>query len=160
MSSEQLRASDPVVVMRYLRLRNYFQDSLLARVDAHLAERYEVQPTRRVPSALMVLVRNGYQRPGEGEVWPLVFLGPMDVTLGLLIDLSNDRLAALGTVLNGPRPMRHHRHWEDLWGWETPLGEVHPQLFTLDPDGQASALFGWYTSGLEWLVRNGLMKRK
>lgn len=160
MSGDQLHDTDPAVVARYFRLRNYFHDHLLAQVERQLTTRYEVQPTRRLPATLTTLVRNGGYRPGEGEIWPVVFLGFTGITLALFIELSNERLAALGTVMNGPRPMRHHRHWEEMWGWESSLVGVHPQLFALPPEAQEVTMLGWYTMGFEWLARNGLMKRK
>lgn len=159
MASEQLYESDPAVVARYFRLRNQFHDHLLAAVERQLCARYAVEPTRRIPTTLTALVRSGWYRPGEGEIWPVVLLGNT-VTLALFIQLSGERLAELGTVMNGPRPMRHHRHWEEMWGWETTLTDVHPQLFTLPAPAQEVALVGWYNLGLEWLARNGLLKRK
>jgi hypothetical protein len=159
LSSDKLHESDPAVVARYLHLRNYFHDQLLEKVDKLLSTRYEVQPTRRIPSSLTTLVRNGYFRPDEGEIWPIVFVNTVDITLALFIQLSNERLADLGTVMNGPRPVRH-LHWEEMWGWEMPLAAVQPRFFTLEADAQAEALLNWYTGCMEWLVRNGLMKRK
>jgi len=158
-SAEQLRESDAAVVTRYLQLRNYFQDDLLARVDQQLRTGYEVLTTRRIPATLTTLVRNGYFRPDEGEIWPVVFLGTVNITLALFIQLTAERLAGLGTVVNGPRPVRH-RHWEEMWGWETTLEAVHPSLFQWGPAAQEEALLSWYTLGLEWLARNGLLRRK
>jgi hypothetical protein len=157
--AEQIHESDPAVVARFLQLRSYFHDTLLMLVDHLLRSRYELEPTRRIPATMTTLLRNGYHRPGEGEIWPVIFLGAVDITLGLFIQLEGERLAGLGTVINGPRPIRH-RHWEDMWGWETSLGAVHSRLFTLPPAEQEAALLGWYNMGMEWLARNGLMKRK
>jgi hypothetical protein len=159
LSSDQLRESDPAVVARYLHLRTYFHDQLLDKVDKLLTSRYELQPTRRIPSSLSTLVRAGYFRPGEGEIWPIVFVNAVDITLALFIQLSNERLAELGTVMNGPRPVRH-LHWEEMWGWEVTLSTVHPRLFDLEALAQAEALLNWYTGCTEWLARNSLMKRK
>lgn len=158
-ATEQLYESDPAAVARYLHLRSYFHDRLLMEVDKQMRTQYELQPTRRVPATMTTLVINGYFRPGEGEIWPLVLLGVVDITLGLFIQMGSDRLASLGTVVNGPRPVKH-RHWEEMWGWETSLGSVHPQLYRLAPADQEAALLSWYRIGLEWLARNGLMKRK
>jgi hypothetical protein len=160
MSAEQLHETDPAVVARYFRLRTYFHDHLLAEVERQLNARYELQPTRRIPATLTTLVRNGGYRSGEGEIWPIVFLGFAGISLGLFVELSSERLAALGTVVNGPRPMRHHRHWEEMWGWEMPLPSLHPQLFAFPAAAQEATMLGWYNVGLEWLARNGLMKRK
>jgi hypothetical protein len=157
--AEPLYESDPAAVARYLQLRSYFHDHLLTNVDRQLRESYELQPTRRIPATMTTLVLSGYIRPGEGEIWPVVFLGAVDITLALFIQLAGERLAGLGTVVNGPRPVRH-RHWEELWGWETSLSGVHPQLFGMSPTVQESTLLGWYLTRLEWLVRNGLMRRK
>jgi hypothetical protein len=159
MNSEELRETDAAVVARYLQLRNYFHDQLLARVERHLCTGCEVQPTRRIPSTLSALVRNGFHRPGEGEIWPVVFLTAVDITLALAIQLTHERLADLGTVVNGPRPLRHW-HWEDMWGWETSPAGVHERFFELPPAEQETTLLAWYDVGLSWLARNGLLKRK
>jgi hypothetical protein len=157
--TEQLRLTDATVVARYLQLRGYFQDGLLPQVEERLKTRYDVQPTRRLPATLTALVRSGFQRAGEGEVWPVVFLTPVNITLALCIELSVARLAALGTVVNGPRPIRHH-HWEDWWGWEASPVEIHPRLFHLMGSEQEGLILAWYEKHLEWLARNGLMVRK
>jgi hypothetical protein len=159
MSSDELRITDAAVVARYLQLRSHFHDHLLARVEEKLCTSYDVQPTRRLPATLNALVRNGYYRPGEGEIWPVVFLTVVDITLALCIQLSGERLMQLGTVVNGPRPLRH-RHWEDWWGWETTLAGIHPRIFSVSPAEQEGLVLGWYSNHMEWLVRNGLMGRK
>ena len=159
MSADDLRITDAAVVARYLQLRSHFHDQLLALVEEKLTGGYDVQPTRRIPATLTALVRNGYYRPGEGEIWPVVFLTAVDVTLALCIQLSGERLGELGTVVNGPRPLRHH-HWEDWWGWETTLAAIHPRIFSVFPSEQEDLILGWYRGNMEWLVRNGLMKRK
>lgn len=156
---EELQITDAAVVARYLQLRGHFHDHLLARVEEQMTAKYEVQPTRRIPATLTALVRNGHYRPGEGEIWPIVFLTPVDITLALCIQLSGERLAALGTVVNGPRPFRH-RHWEEWWGWETTLAAIHPRIFSVGPPEQDGLILGWYAGNLEWLARNGLMGRK
>jgi len=157
--TEQLRLTDAAVVARYLQLRGHLQDCLLALVEERLLARYDVQPARRLPATLSALVRNGFQRRQEGEIWPVVFLTPVNITLALCIQLSAARLAALGTVVNGPRPIRHH-HWEDWWGWEATPVEIHPRLFHLTGPEQDELIVGWYDKNLEWLARNGLMARK
>ena len=158
-SPKSSRITDAAVVARYLQLRSHFHDRLLALVEDKLCGGYDVQPTRRIPTTLNALVRNGRYRPGEGEIWPVVFLTPVDITVALCIQLSGDRLADLGTVVNGPRPIRH-RHWEDWWGWETTLAAIHPRIFSVYSSEQEDLILGWYTANLEWLVRNGLMARK
>lgn len=156
---EDLRITDAAVVARYLQLRGHFHDRLLALVEENLCHDYDVQPTRRIPATLNALVRNGYYRPGEGEIWPVVFLTAVDITLALCIQLSGERLAELGTVVNGPRPMRH-RHWEDWWGWQTTPAGIHPRIFNVYPSEQEDLILGWYRTHMEWLVRNGLMARQ
>lgn len=157
--TEELRLTDAAVVARYLQLRGYFQDCLLALVEERLQTRYDLQPTRRLPATLSALVRSGFQRLNEGEIWPVVFLTPVNITLALCIQLSAARLAALGTVVNGPRPIRHH-HWEDWWGWEVSPVEIHPRIFHLPGLDQEDLMLAWYDKNLEWLARNGLMARK
>lgn len=155
----QLQLADPAVVARYLQLRSYFLDTLLAEVEERIQMRFEVAPTRRLPATLVALVRNGFDRPGEGQLWPVVFLTPVNISLALCIQLTGERLADLGTVVNGPRPIRH-RHWEDWWGWEATLPEIHPRLFQLYGPEQADLILAWFDKNLDWVARNGLMKRK
>src|SRR5205823_1417950 len=119
-SSEALRVSDPSVVTRYLQLRTVLHDRLLARLELLIRERYEVQPTTRIPATLVALVRKGFHRAREGEIWPIVFLTPVDVTLAVAVQISSERLTNLGTVVHGPQRLRH-RHWSEWWGWETNL---------------------------------------
>jgi hypothetical protein len=157
--SEELRISDAAVVARYLQLRGYFLDHLLAHIDERINERYDVQPTRRLPTTLSALVRNGFLRSNEGEMWPVVFLTSVNITLALCIQLTRERLADLGTVTNGPRPIRH-RHWEEFWGWETTLVEIHPRIFHLSGPEQENLILNWYNKALDWLARNGLLARK
>jgi hypothetical protein len=158
-SPEPLRESDAAVVARYLHVRSHFHDGLLARVAGHVQERYLVQPTQRVPATLVALVRAGFLRPGEGELWPVVFLSPVDVFLALCVQITPERLAGLGTMLEGPQRLRH-RHWEDWWGWETTLAGVHPQFFALAAEQQDAAMLAWYTEHLAWLARSGLLRRR
>jgi hypothetical protein len=158
-SPETLRESDAAVVARYLHVRSRFHDGLLARVASHVQERYVVQPTHRVPATLVSLVRTGFLRPGEGELWPVVFLSPVDIFLALCVQISAERLADLGTMLEGPQRLRH-RHWEDWWGWETTLGGVGPQFFSLSVAQQDDAMLAWYTGHLAWLARSGLLRRQ
>jgi hypothetical protein len=157
--SEGLRVSDAAVVSRYLHLRSEFHDRLLARVEKLIRDQYDVQPTRRLSATLVALTRLGFVRPEEGELWPVVFLTPVDITLALCVQLDAGRLASLGTVLKGPQRLRH-RHWEDWWGWETALAGIHPQFFALTPEKQEGAMLSWYADRLEWLTHNGLLARK
>jgi hypothetical protein len=157
--TEVLRESDPSVVARYLQLRSYFHDHLLARVEALLLRNYVAHPTTRLHATLVSLLRLGFIRPGEGELWPVVFLTPVDVTLAVCLHISPERLTSLGTMLNGPQRMRH-RNWEDWWGWEAPLPEVHPHLFDLPADQQEAALLSWYAGKFDWLAQSGLLRPK
>jgi hypothetical protein len=158
-ADEGLRVSDPAVVARYLQLRRHFHDRVLAQVEAHIEARYRVQPTTRVPASVILLVRHGFVRPGEGEVWPAVFLTAVDVSLGLCIQIAPERLAGLGTMVNGPQRLRR-RHWEDWYGWEVPVGDVRPHFFELSAAEQEEAMFAWYVEHLEWLAHSGLMQRQ
>jgi hypothetical protein len=158
-ASEALRVSDPAAVARYLQLRSVLHDRHLARVERHILERYEVQPTRRLPSTLVTDVRSGFVRPGEGEMWPVIFLTAVDITVALCVTISAERVSSLGTMLRGPQRLRH-RGWEDWWGWESPLAGLHPQFFDLSPLEQEDAVVAWFTAGLEWLVGSGLLQRK
>jgi hypothetical protein len=156
--TDVLRLSDAAVVARYLHVRALFHDGLLARLERLVPERYEVQLTRRVAPTLVAQVRSGFVRAGEGEIWPVVFLTPAEVSVALCVEITAESLASLGTLLNGPQRLRH-RYWEDWWGWEAPLGEVHPQFFELPADKQQDALVAWYLEGFEWLVHSGLLRR-
>lgn len=155
---EALRVSDAAVVARYLQVRSVLNDHILARVERLVTERYRVQPTRRIHTTLVCQVRTGFVRPGQGELWPVAFLTAVDISLALCVQISPERLAALGTMLNGPQRLRH-RSWEDWWGWEKSLGEFHPQFFDLSAAQQEDAAVAWYTDGLEWLVGSGLLHR-
>src|SRR5690349_6577287 len=116
-TSEALRASDAAVVARYLQLRTVLHDRHLARVERLVQERYLVQPSRHIHPTLVAHVRSGFARPGEGELWPVVFLTTVDVSIALCVDLTAERVASLGTMINGPQRLRH-RGWENWWGWE------------------------------------------
>jgi len=157
--AEGLRVSDPSVVARNLLLRSQLHDRLLARLEAIIEDRYRVHAISRIHATLVALVRGGFMRPGEGELWPVVFLTPVDITLALCLEISPQRVAGLGTMLKGPQRLRH-RHWEDWWGWETSLSGVHPQFFDLAAPLQEEAMVAWYTEGLEWLAQSGLMRRR
>jgi hypothetical protein len=157
-SAEALRVSDAAVVARYLQLRSLFNDRLLARVEALIQERYDVRPTRRLHATLVAHVRTGFVRPGEGELWPAVFLTPVDISVALCVQISQERITSLGTLLNGPQRLRH-RNWEDWWGWEKPLSQWHPPFFDLLAADQDEILISWYIEGLEWLAHSGLMRR-
>lgn len=157
--TEQLQLTDTTVVARYLQLRSLFLDGLFPQIEERIELRYDVQPTRRLSSSLVALVRNGFEHVGDGELWPVVFLTPVNISLALCVQLTGERLAELGTVVNGPRPIRH-RLWEEWWGWETTLPELHPRLFQLYGPEQETLILTWYDKNLDWLARNGLMKRK
>jgi hypothetical protein len=159
MNAEAVRASDPAVVARYLQLRSLVHDRHLAPVERLIHERYLVQPTHRLPPTLVAHVHLGFLRPGEGELWPVVFMNTVDVTLGLCVELSPDRVADLGTTLNGPRRIRQ-RHWEGWWGWECPLGQLRDNFFELPAAAQEEAVTAWYAEHLEWLAHNGLLRRR
>jgi hypothetical protein len=159
-SAECLRVSDPAVVARYLLVRSVLHDRHLARVERLILERYDVAPTRRIHPTLVSDVRSGFVRPGEGEMWPVVLLTAVDVTVALYVEISPERVAGLGTMLNGPQRVRH-RGWEDdWWGWESPLTGLHPQFFERTAAEQEEAVVTWFTTGLEWLVGSGLLRRR
>jgi hypothetical protein len=158
-ATEALRSSDAAVVARYLQVRSFVNDRLLAHVEKVLQEKYQVVPTRRLVSTLTAHVHGGFVRPDGGEVWPVVFLTAVDVSVALCVQLSPEWLASLGTTLNGPQRMRH-RLWEEWWGWEKGLGAVHPHFFDLPAGGQEEAVVAFYCEGLEWLVHNRLVSRK
>jgi hypothetical protein len=147
------------VAARYLQLRSAFHDRHLARVERLILERYLVEPTKRIHPTLVAQVRSGFVRPGEGELWPVVFLSTVDITVALGVQLSPERVAGLGTTINGPQRLRH-RNWEDWWGWERPLGGLHPQFFEMSAAQQEDVFVAWYAEGLEWLAGGGLMRRK
>jgi hypothetical protein len=157
--SEGLRVSDAALVARYLQVRSHFHDQILARVETLIESHYLVQPTRRIGATLVALVRLGFIRPDEGDVWPVVFLTSVDVTAALCLQITGERLGSLGTVINGPQRIRH-RGWEDWWGWETPLANIRPGFFDLSPGEQDDALVAWYAEHLEWLAHSGLMQRR
>jgi len=157
--SAAIRVSDAAVVGRYLQLRSHLHDRLLAQVEHLVLARYDVQLTTRIPATLVALVRKGYLREREGEIWPVVFLTPVDITLALCVQITSERLTNLGTVLQGPQRLKH-RHWEDWWGWETTLPELHPRFFDLTPVEQEDAVVTWFGTRLEWLVHNGLLRKK
>src|SRR4051794_22713346 len=120
MQPDTFRLSDAAVVARFLQLRSLFHDRHLARVEQLILTRYLVQPTRRLLPTLVADIRTGFVRPGEGELWPVVFMTPVDISLGLCVDLSPDRVSSLGTMVKGPQRIRQ-RGWEGWWGWETTL---------------------------------------
>jgi hypothetical protein len=153
-----LRVSDAAVVARYLQLRSHFHDRILARVESHIEAHYRVRRAHPRAATLVALVRGGYERPAEGELWPVVFLTPVDVSLALCLRIAPERLTSMGTVLRGPQRIRH-RHWEDWWGWETTLTGVSPSFFDLPAAEQDGATVAWYVERLEWLAQSGLMQR-
>jgi hypothetical protein len=157
--SEALRPGDDAVVARYLQLRTAIHDRHLARVERVVLERYLVQPTKRIHPTLVAHVRTGFLRPGEGELWPVFFLTPVDISVGLCVELSPERVAELGTTLNGPQRLRR-RNWQDWWGWERPIAALHPQFFELPAAQQEDVVAGWFDEALGWLAANGLLRRK
>lgn len=158
-AADTLRASDAAVVARYLQLRSLFNDRYLTQVERLILERYQVLPARRVLPSLITQARTGFIRPGEGEVWPVVFLTTIDISLGLCAELSADRVAGLGTTINGPQRIRQ-RGWEDWWGWERPLAGLQPGFLDLPATRQEEAIVAWYGEGLEWLAGAGLLRRR
>jgi hypothetical protein len=158
-SADSLRASDVGVVARFLEVRTLLHDRHLARIERLILDRCHVQPCRSIHSTLVALVRTGFLRPGEGELWPVVFMTTIDVSVALCINLTAERVAALGTAINGPQRIRH-RGWEDWWGWERPLSALDAAFFTLPAADQESALTRWYADRLDWLAGNGLLLRK
>jgi hypothetical protein len=158
-TSDAFRSSDAAVVARYLQVRSAIHDRYLTRLERMVQERCLVQPTRRLPATLVTHVRSGFVRPGEGELWPVFFLTAVDISVALCVELSPERVASLGTTLNGPQRLRH-RGWEDWWGWEKPLGALHPQFFELSATAQEDTLADWFGEGLAWLLDNGLVRRR
>jgi hypothetical protein len=158
-SSDSLRVSDAAVIARSLQVRSLFYDRLLTRLEQHIPQRYSVQTTTRLHATLPALLRTGFVRPVEGELWPVIFLTPVDITLVLAVQISKERVAGLGTMLKGPQRLKH-RHWEEWWGWETNLPGIHPQFFELPAAEQDDAMLAWYREGLEWLANSGLMRRR
>jgi hypothetical protein len=158
--TDALRASDAVAVARYLQVRALFHDRHLPRVEQLIQARYMVAPASRpLPATLVCDLRNGFMRPGEGDLWPVVFLTTVDISLALCVELSAERVASLGTTVNGPQRIRH-RGWEDWWGWERPLGQIRSDFYELPLTLQDEAIVGWYAEHLEWLVSGGLLRRK
>jgi hypothetical protein len=158
-NSDALRASDTAAVARYLHVRGLLHDRHLARVERLILERYRVTPTRHLHSSYAAHVRTGFVRPGEGELWPVAFTTTVEISVALCVELSAERVAELGTTLNGPRRIRH-RSWEDWWGWEKPLGQVCEGFFELEAGEQEEAIARWYGERLEWLANGGLLMRR
>lgn len=158
-SADPLRESDAAVAARYLYLRGHFLDRILTRVEELILARFVVQPTQRLHATVSCLLRNGFVRPGEGELWPMVFLTAVDIHLALCVQISSERLTKMGTMMHGPRRLRH-RHWEDWFGWETSPGGVHPQFYTLTATEQDDAMLAWYASHLDWLADASLLARR
>src|SRR5262245_12653524 len=154
-----LRSADAAAVARYLQVRGLLHDRHLARVERLILERYHVQPTRRLHSSFAAHVRSGFVRPGEGELWPVAFTTTVELSVALCVELSAERVAELGTTLNGPRRIRH-RSWEDWWGWEKPLAQLCADFFSLNADDQEDAVAAWFGERLEWLAAGGLIRRR
>jgi hypothetical protein len=158
-SPDTLRAADAAAVARYLQVRGVLHDRHLARVERLILERYHVQPTRRLHSSFAAHVRTGFVRPAEGELWPVAFTTTVDLSVALCVELSAERVADLGTTLDGPRRIRH-RSWEDWWGWEKPLAQLGTDFFNLDADEQEEAVAAWFGERLEWLATGRLIRRR
>jgi len=158
-ASDVLRASDAAAVARYLQVRGLLHDRHLARVERLILERYQVQPTKRLHSSFAAHVRVGFVRPGEGELWPVAFTTTVELSLALCVELSPERVADLGTTLDGPQRIRH-RSWEDWWGWERPLAHIAADFFDLDAAAQEDAVAAWFGERLEWLAKDGLIRRR
>src|SRR4051794_29701942 len=88
---EQLRLSDAAVVARFLQLRSLIHDHYLKQVERLIVERFAVQPIKRLAPTLVCDLRSGFLRPGEGEMWPVVFMTTVDISLALCVDISPDR---------------------------------------------------------------------
>jgi hypothetical protein len=158
-SAEILRTADPAVVTRYLQIRGIFNDQILAPLEKLAVERYQVQLSRRITSTLLAQVRHGFLRPEEGDIWPVFFLTPVDITAAVCVQITSARLAGLGTMLNGPQRIRH-RQWEDWWGWEKTLLEIAPPFFEMPAEQQQEVLLHWFVERLEWLANSGLLPRQ
>ena len=83
----------------------------------------------------------------------------VDISLALCVELSPERVAALGTTVNGPQRVRH-RGWEDWWGWERSLAHLQPGFFDLAGPQQEDLVVAWFAEGLQWLAGSGLLRRK
>jgi hypothetical protein len=158
-TNDELQAGDAAVAARFLQIRSILHDRHLAAVERLILDRYDAAPTRRLAATLTTHLRSGFVRPGEGEMWPVVFLSSVDLTLALCVEISPERVTDLGTTLNGPQRLRR-RHWEDWWGWEKPLGLAAPNFFELTAAQQEGAVTAWYVDNLEWLARGGLLRRQ
>lgn len=158
-SFDGLRESDSAVAARYLHIRSYLHDRVLGRLETQVATRFVVQPVRRIQPTLVAMVRTGFERAGEGEMWPVFFLTAVDISVALCLQIGAERLTNLGTMVNGPQRLKH-RHWEDWWGWESSLGDLRPALFELSAALQEETLVAWYNDKLDWLVNSGLLRRK
>jgi hypothetical protein len=156
---DALRSADASVVARYLQVRSIFHDQVLARLEQLVPARFDVALTRRINPTLLAQVRSGFERPEEGEIWPVIFINAVDIHLALCFQITMERLASLGTVMNGPSRVRH-RSWEEWWGWEKKLSEVHSRLFDLPVADQHEALVQWFLEGFEWLAHSGLVMRR
>lgn len=157
--ADALWAGDAAAVSRYLQIRALIHDHYLPRVEKLIQSRYVVRPAQGITSTLVSHVRGGFLRPGEGELWPVIFTTMVDISVALCVQLSDERVANLGTMINGPQRIRH-RGWEDWWGWERPIGHLHPEFFGLSPELQEDALVHWYLEGCEWLAGSGLLRRR
>jgi hypothetical protein len=159
MHSEAILASDLAVACRYLQLRTILHDRHLARVERLVLDRYDVELLRTRHSSFVCSLRNGFVRPGEGEMWPAVLMTMVDISVALFFEVDAERMAAMGTMLRGPHRIRH-RGWEDWWGWENSLAELHPHFFDLTAPEQEEAFATWYSVNLEWLAHAGLLRRQ
>lgn len=159
MFPDSLRPSDAGVVARYLEIRALLHDGYLAGVERLILGEYVVEPSNRMVSTLVSHVRGGFVRPDEGEMWPVVFLTTVDVSVALCVELPADRIAKLGTMAHGPRRVRQ-RGWEDWVGWERPVSQLCTGFFDLSGAGQEEVIHAWYADCLEWLADAGLLRRR
>lgn len=159
LSADALWASDAAAVGRYLQIRALIHERYLPKVEKLIQSRYLVRSVQGTASTLVSHVRGGFVRPSEGELWPVIFTTMVDISVALCVQLSDERVANLGTMINGPQRVRH-RGWEDWWGWERAVGQLHPEFFTLSAALQEDVLSHWYLEGCEWLAGSGLMRRR
>src|SRR5260370_41364512 len=100
-TTDELRAGDPVVVARFLQIRTVL-DRHMARVERLVLDQYDGAPTRRLTAPLPTHLRSGFVRPGQGELWPGVFLAAVDLTPALVGGSSPERVADIRPPIHGP----------------------------------------------------------
>jgi hypothetical protein len=157
-TAEALHPSDAAVVSRFFQVRGIFHDGVLARLEKLVPQRYQVQTTHRLASTFSAQVRVGFVRPGADEIWPVIFMTAIDISVALAVQITSEQLASMGTLLNGPQRLRH-RHWDDWLGWEKYLHEIAPRFFEQTAEQQQGLLTAWCLEGFEWLAKSGLLHR-